>query len=82
MFLDAPLEAGSCYAPGGPSRSCRHTDTVLRYVSVAGVSTEGAIERFFCGTCGSMLWGEDSRDPKHIYPAASCLDIDIPSKFS
>ncbi|CAL5227733.1 g10748 [Coccomyxa viridis] len=41
-------------------------------------STEIATERFFCGTCGSMLWGEDNRYPQRIYPAASCLDTDIP----
>ena len=41
-------------------------------------STEIAAERFFCGTCGSMLWGEDNRYPQRVYPAASCLDTNIP----
>ena len=37
-----------------------------------------ATERFFCRTCGSMLWGEDKRYPTRIYPAASCLDSELP----
>lgn len=43
-------------------------------------TTEIATERFFCGTCGSMLWGEDNRYPERIYPAASCLDTSIPGE--
>ena len=29
-----------------------------------------------------MLWGEDERYPKRIYPAASCLDSELPRELA
>ena len=69
------------WTEGHPSRFCMavykgNASSVLRSPMVRRGDT--AIERFFCGTCGSMLWGEDNRHPQCIYPAASCLDTTLP----
>ena len=68
---------------GHPSELCmaQHKGSaapVLRRSMACRGNTEIATERFFCGTCGSMLWGEDNRYPQCIYPAASCLDTTLP----
>ncbi|GAB5588605.1 hypothetical protein Unana1_03505 [Umbelopsis nana] len=34
--------------------------------------------RYFCGECGSHLWGYDDRRPKNVYPMASAIDTDLP----
>jgi hypothetical protein len=36
------------------------------------------MERTFCGTCGSALWGYSTSWPDLIHPHASAIDTDLP----
>lgn len=36
------------------------------------------MERTFCGTCGSALWGYSPNWPDLIHPHASAIDTDLP----
>jgi len=36
------------------------------------------MERTFCGTCGSALWGYSPKWPDLIHPHASAIDTDLP----
>ncbi len=36
------------------------------------------MERTFCGTCGSALWGYSPKWPDLLHPHASAIDTDLP----
>ena len=36
------------------------------------------MRRYFCGRCGSALWGEDPRWAEWVYPFASAIDTPLP----
>jgi len=43
-----------------------------------GKSYLSPMRRFFCGECGSALYGWDPRWPQWVYPIASAIDTHLP----
>ena len=41
--------------------------------------TQSPMERHFCQTCGSHLWGWDPRWPELVHPHAGAIDTPLPA---
>jgi hypothetical protein len=46
--------------------------------SATGVAELSPGRRYFCGHCGSALWGWDPRWPELVHPHASAIDSELP----
>lgn len=51
----------------------------LRKISVRKDGQLSRMERAFCGTCGTALWGWHPDWPDLVHPFASAIDTDLPA---